>query len=425
MESVEISEIEKYYNIELRHIIEDERIQSKVEFYKNQNTYSLNSKKEVIKINLKDNNLENLKGLSIVQTTITHLNLGATRIDNIKVLSNFKNLIFLDLSTNNIEDINPIKGLKKLEYLYLDNNKINKIPELNLPNLYELWLYSNNIVDITNLKYSLNLYSITLSNNKVENINVLGELKNLKVVDLRKNKISDINVLNNFKSLDSLNLSSNTINDISALSSFNNIKYLNLENNLIEDITSLKFIEIEKLFIGENNIIDLSSLYSSLKAKKIQFINVNNSPNLLYPTEGIAKGGEERIVEWLDMLFENVEKCKQKINDIKNNDIIKTSLDLGMMGLTDLSLIPELFELENLEELILSNEWAKFNLETKEWEPEFSKNKFYSNNIFNIPIEITKLKKLKKLIVGGRANAFKLSIATLGSYRLIKPFSFF
>ena len=124
MKSGEISEIEKYYNIELRLIIEDEREESKVMFHKNENTYSLNSKNEIQKLNLKDNNLGNLDGLSKIKNTVTDLNLGATRIDNIEILSDFKNLVFLDLSTNQIEDINPIKALKKLEYLYLDNEVI-------------------------------------------------------------------------------------------------------------------------------------------------------------------------------------------------------------------------------------------------------------------------------------------------------------
>lgn len=396
MKSGEISEIEKYYNIELRLIIEDEREESKVMFHKNENTYSLNSKNEIQKLNLKDNNLGNLDGLSKIKNTVTDLNLGATRIDNIEILSDFKNLVFLDLSTNQIEDINPIKALKKLEYLYLDNNKINKIPELNLPNLHELWLYSNNIEDISNLKLSLNLYSINISNNKIENINVLSQLRNLKVVDLSKNKICEINVLNNFKSFNSLRLSSNTINDISAFSNFESIEILDLKNNQIEDITPLKSIAIEELFIGENSIIDLTPLYSSLKAKKIGLINVNNSPILLYPIEEIAKRGEERIVEWFDMVIEN---CNQKINKFKQND--ENILDLGMMGLTDLSLIPKLFELENLEELILSNVWADYNEKGTYWERENSNNNFYINNIYNIPSEIKNLKNLKKLIIGG------------------------
>lgn len=396
MKPVEILEIEEYYNIELLHIIEDKREESKVMFYKNENTYTLNFKNEVQKLNLKDNNLGNLDGLLKVKNTITDLNLAATRIDNIEILSGFKNLVFLDLSTNNIEDINLIKGLKKLESLYLDNNKISKIPELNLPKLNELWLYSNNIDDISNLKHCLNLQTIDLSNNQIENINVLGGLNRLEIIYLNKNKVFDINVLSIFKSLHALDLSSNAVVDISSLSNFDNIDFLSLKNNQIEDISPLKFIKVIELHIGENKIFDLTPIYLSLKTKKIEFINANDSPQLIYPKEKIVKGGERRIVEWFDTIIVN---CNLMIEEVKNSGT--KSLDLGMMGLTDLNLIPKLFELVELEELILSNEWAKFNVSTQEWEPQFSDNKFYSNNIVSIPIEITKLKKLKKLIAGG------------------------
>jgi internalin A len=391
-----IVEIEKYYNIELLHLIEDEREESKVEFYKNENAYSLNPKNEIQKLNLRHIDLNDLNGLSKIKNTVTHLNLDATGIENIDILSNFKNLIYLDLSSNNIEDINPIKNLKKLELLHLDNNKINKIPELKLPKLKEILLYSNSIEDITNLKYCLNLNSIYLSNNQIESINILGELKDLKTINLSKNKIFDIITLNNFKSLYLLDLSSNLVTNVSSLSNLDYINHLNLESNQIEDIAPLKFIEIKELFIGENKIFDLTPIYFSLKTKRIEFINTNHSPFLIYPTEKVAQRGEERIVEWFDMIIEN---CNLKIVEAKNND--HKSLDLGMMGLTDLNLIPKLFELSELEELILSNIWAEYNLETNEWEPDFSKNNFCVNNLINIPNEISNLKSLKRLVVGG------------------------
>lgn len=400
MKPKEILEIENYYDLKLTPLIEDDRLESKVEFYKNENTFALNSKNEIIKINLKDNSLADLNVLSNIRKTVTHLNLAATRIQNIEVLSNFKNLISLDLSTNAIEDINPIKGLKDLEYLYLDNNKISIIPKLKLPKLFGLWLYSNEIEDITNLQNLYNLVSLNVSYNKIKDIDLLKSLKNLKDINLRKNQISDILSISNFKNLYSLNLSSNKINDLKPLSNIFHIKELNLENNQIENVNPLKSIQIDELFIGENNIIDLSPLYSSFKLKNIQFINVNNSPNLLYPTEEIAKRGEERIVEWFDMIFENIEKCNQKINEVRNDENIK-SLDLGMMGLTDLSMLPNLFQLENLEVLILSNHYAEYIEKGKYWEKVKSKNKFYPNNLSNIPNDIKKLKKLKKLIIGG------------------------
>lgn len=396
MKPVEIKEIEKYYNIELNHLIEDERPESKVEFYKNENTFSLNSENQVVKINIKDNYIEDLDRLKKIEKTVTHLNLAATRIKSIEILKNFKNLVYLDLSTNSIKDISPIAELNKIEELFLDNNKINIIPKLNLPKLLELWLYSNEIEDIINLQNLFNLRSLNISYNKIKNIASLKNLKNLKNIDLRKNEISDISPLDNFKNLYSLNLSSNKINDITSLLKIINIEELNLENNQIEDVSPLKSIQIDKLFIGENNFLDLSPLYFTLKAKKIKFINVNDSLNLLYPNYEIARNGEDRIVEWFDMI---INLCNQKIKEVSKNG--ETILNLGMMGLTDLSLIPKLFEQEHLEELILSNVWAEYNESGKYWKRNRSTNSLYPNNISHIPNEIKSLKNLKKLIIGG------------------------
>ena len=80
-------------------------------------------------------------------------------------------------------------------------------------------------------------------------------------------------------------------------------------------------------------------------------------------------------------------------------------LDLGNCGLTDLSIIPELFECTHLEELILSNEWAVYRNET--WERETSNNKGKPNNISFIPESISQLSELRTLICGGDWNVFK------------------
>ncbi len=396
MKPKEILEIEKYYNLELTEIFENDNEYSKVEFYKNENTFSLNSKKEVIKLNLKDNGLVDLNGLSNVQKTVTYLNLAATRIDKIDILASFKNLIFVDLSTNSIEDISPIASLNQIESLLLDNNKISVIPKLNLPKLFQLWLYSNEIDDITNLQNLLNLIYLNISNNKIKSIDSLKKLRKLESIDLGKNAISDLSPLNSFKNLYSLVLSANKIYDLTSLSKILEIKKLNLENNQIENISPLKSIKIDELFIGENKIFDLSPIYSSLKTKKIKFINAHDSPLLIYPTEEVVKKGEERIVEWFDMIIEN---CNKKIDEVKKNG--EVSLDIGMMGLTDLSLIPNLFELENLVELILSNHYAEYNKDGEYWDKIESENKFYPNNLNNIPKDIKKLKNLEKLIIGG------------------------
>lgn len=78
------------------------------------------------------------------------------------------------------------------------------------------------------------------------------------------------------------------------------------------------------------------------------------------------------------------------------------TLDLGRCGLTDLNLLPDLFNCTHLEELILSNEWGEF--ENGKWHKRTSVNKGPRNILDSIPPEIKRLKNLKKLICGGDWN---------------------
>ena len=73
------------------------------------------------------------------------------------------------------------------------------------------------------------------------------------------------------------------------------------------------------------------------------------------------------------------------------------SLDLGNCGLTELP--DELFELMQLEVLILSSYWWEYNFETKKWESLNSENKGATNNIKILSPKLHLLRSLKKLIL--------------------------
>ncbi len=79
-------------------------------------------------------------------------------------------------------------------------------------------------------------------------------------------------------------------------------------------------------------------------------------------------------------------------------------LDLGNCGLTNLEIIPELFECNHIEELILSNEWAE-NKNGK-WRKITSKNKGNRNNIKFLPESMNELSELKTLVCGGDWNEY-------------------
>lgn len=374
MENKVVLEIEEYYNVQLQQIVEDDREYSKVEYYKNENTYSLDSNKNLVKLNLKNNLISDLTGLLNLADTITHLNLASTGLKNIDLLANFKKLKQLDLSANEIFDIKPISNLKELENLYLDSNLIEEIPKFNLPKLETIWLDSNRISVLDNLSTLQNIYSLNLSHNQILNINVLKNLKNLNQIYLNNNKIKDISVLVNFKTL----------------------AYLDLSSNEIEDLTPLKHISITSdLKISQNKIFDLSPLYFSFKKRGIHFLNAFENP-LVYPPIEIVLKGEDMIFEWFE---EKIRLVNEKI--INNKKTKSPRLEIGNAGLTDLSMIPELFKLAHLKELIVSNEWAEYEDGGRGWIRKESGNRGLKNNLYNIPPEISKLTNLEIIIIGG------------------------
>jgi len=76
-----------------------------------------------------------------------------------------------------------------------------------------------------------------------------------------------------------------------------------------------------------------------------------------------------------------------------------TRLDLGCCGLRDLLALPELFECTHLEELVLSNEWAVYK--DDKWRRVTSENSGKRNVLATLPLELSKLTKLKSLVCGG------------------------
>ena len=90
------------------------------------------------------------------------------------------------------------------------------------------------------------------------------------------------------------------------------------------------------------------------------------------------------------------EQARRLIAQAQQNQA--TTLDLGNCGLTDLDQqIPELFELEQLEELILSNKYWNHKIQKRIYSP----NKGEPNQIQQIPKGLQKLSKLKKLVMAG------------------------
>lgn len=304
-------------------------------------------------------------------------------------ISKLSKLESLILSDNDFDDYSMLKNVKRLKYLDLRNNELEEIIFLaSMNSLTHLNLSSNRIYEVGDLSTLINLHELYLSDNQIVNINPLKKLTSLRVLDLSNNKIININTLRYFETFQVLLLGNNQITDVSALSNIG--------------IT-------EELFLNQNNIKDLTPLYFSFLNFKISFINVYENP-LKYPPMEIAVRGEKAIASWFIQTLE-VARAKIKINKLK----LDKTLDLSGCGITDLSLLNELFDdTEHIEELILSNEYAKID-EEGNWSDNAGE-VYYPNNIIEIPSQIKILKKLKILYIGGDWN--KGNIDTWNRWRI-------
>jgi len=213
-----------------------------------------------------------------------------------------------------------------------------------------------------------------------------------KIIELNLNNcnISHISESILVISLKKLSIAGNKIINIDSLKKLKELEYLNLNNNQIKDISVLADIEyLDFLNISNNEIYDLSPLYD-LFLRDLNLLAYNNP--LIYPPKYTRLDNYE-IIDWFNSLWENANRIIQECLIHQNE-----TLDLGNLGLTDLSRIPLLYECRHLKKLIISNEWAEYE---NEWIRKTSENDGLPNNIYLVPSEISKLTNLKKLIIGG------------------------
>lgn len=266
---------------------------------------------------------------------------------------------------------------KNLKRLYIHECKLETIRFLNkFLGLEELEIMDCQLPQIKSLKLE-NLTRVHINRCTIKNINFLQDCKKLKILILQDNKIENINVLKLFDKLDFLNLSGNNIKDISI------IKNLNVD------------IELD---LSRNMIFDFSPLYSMVKNGRVNHFDFTNNPSF-FPPENYYLNDKFLFTNWFEEKYLEV---RYKIDLAKEKG--HESLDLGCMGITDLSYFPELFELKKLKKLILSNEWAEYDDNKGGWDRGISINNIYPNNIIDIPVGISKLLNLECLIIGGDWN---------------------
>ncbi len=144
----QVIDLEKFYQITLNPLEKGE-----ISYWDDPNTYQLNEKGEVIRLNLTENKISDLSALSGL-TGLTELWLIGNQISDLSALSALTGLKMLRLDSNQIRDLRALSGLTGLTRLWLNNNQISDLRALS--GLTELELSNNQISDLLG-KYPIHL----------------------------------------------------------------------------------------------------------------------------------------------------------------------------------------------------------------------------------------------------------------------------
>ena len=249
--------------------------------------------KSLIVVEAKSKGIKDVSGLEYM-TNLENLTLEEVKLENIKFISNLRQLKSVSITYAELEDIGPLAELEHIESLSLRNNKISNLSPLSqMKKIKLLDLNSNYIKDIKPLFTVKFLRTLTVANNQISNAGLEGvhQLKNLKTFEISNNGLSNVEHINGMNKLIELGLSKNELVDLTPLSKLSGLQKLNLEENFISDITPLsQLTSLYDLKLGSNEIRDVrpvqelgKRMYIDIQRQKIFLEDVEKDKEVKIP----------------------------------------------------------------------------------------------------------------------------------------------
>ncbi|MEW8985356.1 MAG: NEAT domain-containing protein, partial [Bacillus anthracis] len=249
--------------------------------------------KSLIVVEAKSKGIKDVSGLEYM-TNLENLTLEEVKLENIKFISNLRQLKSVSITYAELEDIGPLAELEHIESLSLRNNKISDLSPLSqMKKIKLLDLNSNYIKDIKPLFTVKSLRTLTVANNQISNAGLEGvhQLKNLKTFEISNNGLSNVEHINGMNKLIELGLSKNELVDLTPLSKLSGLQKLNLEENFISDITPLsQLTSLYDLKLGSNEIRDVrpvqelgKRMYIDIQRQKIFLEDVEKDKEVKIP----------------------------------------------------------------------------------------------------------------------------------------------
>jgi Leucine-rich repeat (LRR) protein len=298
--------------------------------------------------------LEPLKYLAGLQ----YLNLSYNKVDSLRFIGIWKELLYLDLSHNNIKSLEPLDGLIELQHLDVSYNYI-----------YHL----------TSLKNLTSLRHLNVEHNFVFSLSPLSGIQSLHYLNAFENIIYDNNTMENLDSIRRTNLSNNLVPE-----NVNGITHLDLSSRIFEKHTMPLFTDYLPQLVNNLNIssfqlnlsktriidnlqlipafvaqtiihLDLShnwnrihvestllfDLYDLRKFINLEYLNLSHNPGLFYQSNPLANNPLPKLrnLDISHCLVDNI------LMDMSN----LTSLDMSFNLISNISSVESLINLRHLD----------------------------------------------------------------------------
>ncbi|GJN70541.1 hypothetical protein Purlil1_12208 [Purpureocillium lilacinum] len=226
--------------------------------------------KNVARICLRQNSIQEIEGLDALAPTLKELDLYDNLISHMRGMDALSNLTSLDLSFNKIKHIKNISHMTKLKELFLVANKISRIEGLDgLEHLTSLELGSNRIRELNNLDSLKALEELWVAKNKITELTGLGGLPNLRLLSIQSNRIRDLSPLKDVPGLEELYIAHNALDSLQGLESNVNLKVLDISNNQVASLKGLEGLtKLEEVWASYNQVIDFNEVEKVLRDKE-------------------------------------------------------------------------------------------------------------------------------------------------------------
>ncbi|OAQ73442.1 protein phosphatase 1 regulatory subunit SDS22 [Pochonia chlamydosporia 170] len=226
--------------------------------------------KNVVRICLRQNSIQEIEGLAPLAATLKDLDLYDNLISHMRGMDELKNLTSLDLSFNKIKHIKNISHMTGLKDLFLVANKIGRIEGLDtFQKLTSLELGSNRIREMRNLDNLKNLEELWVAKNKITELTGLGGLSSLRLLSIQSNRIRHLSPLKEVPQLEELYIAHNALESLEGIEGNVNLTILDISNNQIGSLKGLEGLsKLEEVWASYNQIGDFGEVEKVLKDKE-------------------------------------------------------------------------------------------------------------------------------------------------------------